>query len=346
MLAPNNLEQSIKHLPSKKQTRPQNFLARSSPTKIKQQQQSTPASGASERKPSKDFDSLDLLRTVPDDQGFDFCIEAGQPTGITAVSMVDFAQKLKTVPIQSVTYHYQNKDFQKWFSEIIGDDKLSQRLNNISKGLADEGLRKGLLKVVFARIAELQMSPEDIRVAQYMGIYTSVILAITTYFFIAVWPSTPSDVPLNSTTTRIITLYGTGVQFPIGAETSLIFIMMFSGIIGACVFSLFAISHHVGADKDFSRLWRAWYLLRPLVGAGLALIFYLVLRGGVLNLGANLSSLNIVSLTAVTGLVGMFAEQAMHKLQDVADSLFGQAPDTAKASAGTQSGTGAQQGRA
>jgi len=297
---------------------------------------------ASESKP-KDFDSLDLLRTVPDDQGFHFYTAAGEPTDITAVSMIDFAQKLGTVPVQSVSYHYHNGDFQKWFSEKIGDDKLAQRMNNIKKGLAGEDLRNALLKVVFLRIAELQMSPEDIRVAEEMAVYSVAILAIIIYFFIAVWPSTPKDAPLNSTVSRVITLYGTGVHFPIGAETSLLFIMLFSGIIGACVFSLFAISHHVAADKDFSRVWEAWYLLRPFVGGGLALIFYLVLRGGVLNLGSSVSNLNLVALAAAAALVGMFSEQAMHKLQDVADGLFGSAPDTAKPSNGAQSTNGSTQ---
>jgi hypothetical protein len=336
MLGPNNFDQTLKKSPLKKQPQPQTVQQQKFPT---HSTKSTPTQTTSGSKPSKDVDSLDLLRTVPEDNGFHFYIADGKPTGITAVSMVDFGQKLGTVPVQSVDYHYPKGNFQTWFNETIGDHTLAQRISNTKKGLAGEDLRKALLKVVLVRIAELQMSPKDLRVALYLAIYTSVILAIIIYSFIAVWPSNPTDSPLNSTVSRNITFYATGIHFPIGSETSILFIMMFAGIIGACVFSLFAISHHVAADKDFSRLWAAWYLLRPFVGGGLALIFYLVLRGGVLNLGASVNSLNVVALTAASALVGMFSEQAMHKLQDVADGLFGEAPDTAKPSTAAQSGT-------
>jgi hypothetical protein len=97
----------------------------------------------------------------------------------------------------------------------------------------------------------------------------------------------------------------------------LIFVVIFSGIIGACTFSLFAISHHLGADKDFDKQWQAWYLLRPIIG-------------GVLTIGADLKNLNLIGVAAISGLVGMFSEHAMHKLQDLADTLFGAAPGDGK----------------
>jgi hypothetical protein len=168
------------------------------------------------------------------------------------------------------------------------------------------------------------MEKEDLHIALRVSIYTIIIFVIITYFLIDVWPATTNDLALNAT--RSANIYGTGASFLIGPETSLILIMMFSGTIGACVFSLFAISHHLGADKDFDKAWQAWYLLRPIVGAGLALIFYFVLRGGVLTIGANLNNLNLVGVAAISGLVGMFSEHAMHKLQDLADTLFGIAP--------------------
>jgi hypothetical protein len=108
-------------------------------------------------------------------------------------------------------------------------------------------------------------------------------------------------------------------------------VMIIVGGIGACVFSLFAIAHHVGAAKDFNVSWFAWYLFRPFIGSGLALIFYFLVRGGVLTLGASLQNLNLVVVAGMSGLVGMFSEQALHKLQDLADTLFGAAPGDGKA---------------
>ncbi len=275
-----------------------------------------------------------LLRTVSTEDCFRFYSAVGKFTGETACSTVDFAAKLQTIPIDSVTFHFLHQDFQKWFRDTIGDEKLADRIDQIKAGLQGEDLRNELLKKVQNRTAELNMTPEDLRVAWRVAAYTIIVFAVITYFFVGVWPSKTEDIALNATT-RQVTLYGTGVRFPIGAETTLVFVMMFAGIMGACVFSLFAISHHLGADKDFDKTWQAWYLLRPIIGGGLALIFYFLLRGGVLSIGANLNSLNLVGLAAVSGLVGMFAEHAMHKLQDLADTLFGAAPENAQTTAST-----------
>jgi len=55
-----------------------------------------------------------LLGTVPHEKGFHFFTEPGKYTGVTATSLVEFAQKLQTIPVQSVTFHIQRQDFQKW----------------------------------------------------------------------------------------------------------------------------------------------------------------------------------------------------------------------------------------
>ena len=103
--------------------------------------------------------NLNLLNTVPLEHGFQFFTELGKSTGITASSTVEFAEKLQTVPIQSVTFHFQHKDFQKWFKNTIGDEELAKRIDQIKAGTQDENLRKELSKTVQNRIAELQQHP-------------------------------------------------------------------------------------------------------------------------------------------------------------------------------------------
>ena len=161
-------------------------------------------------------------------------------------------------------------------------------------------------------------------VATVISIYTTAILSIGLYTFTSVWPTTSADLASNET--LAVTPRGTGVSFSLGPETRLLLIMIIAGAIGACVFSLFAVAHHLGAKRDFKVQWTAWYILRPFMGAGLALIFYFLLRGGVLAIGSNLQNLNLIVVAGLSGLVGMFSEQALHKLQDLADTTFVQAP--------------------
>jgi hypothetical protein len=96
-----------------------------------------------------------LLNNVPFEYGFQFFTERGKNTGVTATSMVEFAEKLQIVPIQSVTFHFQRQDFQKWFKNTVGDEELAKRIDQI-KAFQDEDLRKELSETVQNRIAELQ----------------------------------------------------------------------------------------------------------------------------------------------------------------------------------------------
>jgi hypothetical protein len=67
-----------------------------------------------------------------------------------------------------------------------------------------------------------------------------------------------------------------------------------------------------------------WYVLRPFIGMGIAAIFYLVLRGGLVLLSAplDLKTLNPYGIGAFAALSGMFSKQAADKLSDIFDNLF------------------------
>jgi len=98
---------------------------------------------------------LNLINTVPFEKSFQFYIEPGKNTGITASNTIEFAQKLQIVPIQSVTFHFQRQDFQKWFTNVIGDEELAKRIDQINVWTHDdENLRKKLSETVQNRIAE------------------------------------------------------------------------------------------------------------------------------------------------------------------------------------------------
>ena len=106
--------------------------------------------------------NLNLLNTVPFENGFHFYTELGKNTGITASSTVEFAEKLQIIPIQSVTFHFQRQDFQKWLKNTIGDEELAKRINQINAWVHDENLRKELFKTVQNRITELTKSSQQI----------------------------------------------------------------------------------------------------------------------------------------------------------------------------------------
>ena len=100
-----------------------------------------------------------LLKTVPSEYSFQFFTELEKNTGTTASSTVEFAEKLQLIPIQSVTFHFQRQDFQRWFINVIGDKELGKRIHQINLWTHDdENLRKKLSETVQNRIVELTKS--------------------------------------------------------------------------------------------------------------------------------------------------------------------------------------------
>jgi hypothetical protein len=186
------------------------------------------------------------------------------------------------------------------------------------------------------------VNDSDRKGARLVLLYSVIMLLVMVYLMIGSWPAATEDLDLNATSTfdhttpalnqindinstRIITLPALG-SFFVGPETLLVIIMMISGAMGACLFSIWAASHHLGTENDFDYVrYRAWYFTRPFLGAGIAFIFYLLVRGGLLTIGEAVLALNIVVIAGLSGLVGMFSEQALLKLLEVADALFGPA---------------------
>jgi hypothetical protein len=61
-------------------------------------------------------------------------------------SLVELAQELQVIPVQSVMFYFQRQDFQKWLKKVVGDEDLSKRIDQIkecrSAWSSDENLKK------------------------------------------------------------------------------------------------------------------------------------------------------------------------------------------------------------
>jgi hypothetical protein len=69
----------------------------------------------------------DILGTLPFEQGFHFCLEGGNYTGITTTNMKEFTEDLKTIDQNSIDFHLQRKDFQKWVQNEFCDQELPKK---------------------------------------------------------------------------------------------------------------------------------------------------------------------------------------------------------------------------
>ena len=97
------------------------------------------------------------LSPVPYEQGFHFFAPDGHYSGETAMSLCSFLRDLQHLDIQSIRFHFERSDFQKWLRTIIGDEELARRIDNLDKTEPDEPMRQKLSETVQKRISELQL---------------------------------------------------------------------------------------------------------------------------------------------------------------------------------------------
>ena len=88
------------------------------------------------------------LATVPFENGFHFYTAIGNYTGITATNLSEFAVNLLTIPKESITFHFQRKDFQKWIEYTIKDTALAERISRANGEQSAEDLRKEILRTI------------------------------------------------------------------------------------------------------------------------------------------------------------------------------------------------------
>lgn len=104
-------------------------------------------------------------------------------------------------------------------------------------------------------------------------------------------------------------------------QGQLILAVMLAGGIGSYIHGVNSFVTYVG-NRSFVNSWAAWYVLRPFMGIGMAVIFYVVVRGGVLVMSGGESKVDPYAMMTVAALAGMFSKQASDKLAEVFDTLF------------------------
>ena len=105
-------------------------------------------------------------------------------------------------------------------------------------------------------------------------------------------------------------------------DVILLLLVVGAGLLGSFVQSATSLVSYVG-NRTFRSRWTMWYLLRAPIGVALALIIYLVLRGGLLQ--ANVAAADVINpygVAAFAGLAAMFSKQAVDKLGEVFVTMF------------------------
>jgi hypothetical protein len=99
-----------------------------------------------------------ILGPVPHDKGFHFFMPDGHYTGETAISLCSFLRDLGSIDIQSIKFHFDRGDFQKWLRNTGGDEELARIIDKLDNKIPEENLGEKLADIVQKRISELQLT--------------------------------------------------------------------------------------------------------------------------------------------------------------------------------------------
>lgn len=152
----------------------------------------------------------------------------------------------------------------------------------------------------------------------YLVLFSIVLL----YGLLQLWPPATSNGESSSINSAVHFYFWTLKD---SDEIRLMLIVALAGALGALVHALRSFYWYVG-HRMLLRNWLPFYILRPFIGTTLGLLFYLVIRGGFFSSQATTQEMSPFGFAALAGLVGLFSEQAVLKLKQVAETLLARAP--------------------
>ncbi len=94
---------------------------------------------------------------------------------------------------------------------------------------------------------------------------------------------------------------------------------LLSGVLGSFMHAAQSFTAYVG-NRTIRRSWLLWYFVRPPIGAVMGMVFYFVIRAGLV--GGSSDSVSPYGVVAFAGLAGWFSKQATEKLAEVFETLF------------------------
>ncbi len=151
----------------------------------------------------------------------------------------------------------------------------------------------------------------------FLGLYLMIVFLVLVFLLVQIWPIANPSAVADGSVWKPVTL----PYIELSDEKRMIFIVLLSGGIGGMIHALQSFVGFVGS-KSFISSWLWWYVIRPVVGAGLALLFYLSLRGGLLTTSTGVKNLSVFGFASISTLAGLFSEQATAKLKELFDTMF------------------------
>jgi hypothetical protein len=156
-----------------------------------------------------------------------------------------------------------------------------------------------------------------------MGAYLVLLALLVFYLLVQLFTGKQVFDPNDDNVLESVEVVWLWWDLTLTPEGWLLLIVILAGALGSYVHTATSYADYVG-NRELRRSWIWWLLLRAPISMALALVFYLLLRGGLLT-GVDTQTVEVLNpygFAAISALVGMFTKQATDKLREIFDNLF------------------------
>lgn len=170
------------------------------------------------------------------------------------------------------------------------------------------------------RVAVLDSAPSSPVIFAFLSIAIATVVG-TLYMLWKFWPTAN----LLQSKATVSTVHFFWMTKHVSTEIRLFVVVALAGALGGLLHSTRSFAWYVG-HSSLKYRWFAYYIGMVFIGAGLATIVYVVLRGGIVSGKSQSSDINPYGFAAIGAIVGLFSEQALEMLRRVATDFFAEAP--------------------
>jgi hypothetical protein len=160
----------------------------------------------------------------------------------------------------------------------------------------------------------------EARTRRWVFIFGSCLIILNLLLFYLLFRFWPGQVPIKPEPLRVRLIPGFW-EPNLWPEVRLLVLVAVAGALGSYIHLATSFADFLG-NRQFVSSWKWWYVLRPFIGAALAVIVYFAARGSLISGLAGAGDLSPYGVCAVAGLSSMFSKQAADKLREVFENLF------------------------
>jgi hypothetical protein len=154
-----------------------------------------------------------------------------------------------------------------------------------------------------------------------VALYLAVFVFAMVTAFVQLWPVAASPTPAapnpNLGNSTRLWLWNVALS----SEARILLLVVCAGALGSLAHALRSFAWYVGSRK-LVRSWLLYYVFLPFTGATLAAALYFVIRAGFFSTGTSVAESSPFGFVALGTLAGMFSENTIEKLKEVAGSIL------------------------